>query len=315
MFKDKLQDDKIYLYKGDGRFPKDLLGISAFVMHNYSIGMHIQDCIEVNIVTKGYGMHYIGEARISANVGDVFIIPPNIRHGYMGGKGFDVAHILISDRFIKFNMEVLQKLPNFFTLFNAEPLMRVQNNSKALHLKLDDESFSKIMPTLKEMLINEKEMQLFYRNNLSECKEKSTLAHIRNIGLALHIITHLCEAYSKNEPLEGTTDSQDVNFMNAISLIHEKHTEKITLEMLAKTANLSRSAFIKRFKEVCDMTPSNYITKQRIDTAENMLVNTGYSVSDIAFKTGFYDSSHFSRAFSKIHGISPSEYRKKHENK
>lgn len=315
MIKEKLHDDERFSYNSAGKIPADLPGVSAFVMRNYSIGMHIQDCIEINIVTRGYGVHYIGDGKVKADVGDVFIIPKNIRHGYVGGKGFDVTHLLISDRFIKLNTEVLQRLPAFFTLFNAEPLMRAQSSDEALHLKLSNEHFSKITDTLNDMFINEKEMRLFYSERLEEYKEKSISAQIKNIGLALFVITELCEAYRENDDVKKTTKNKDVNFMNAISLIHEKHCEKITLEMLTKTARLSRSAFIKRFYEVCGMTPSEYITKQRIETAENMLLNTGYSVSDIAFKTGFYDSAHFSRAFSKIHGVSPSEYRSKSADK
>ena len=75
MFKKQLQNDERYFYKADGRIPKDFPGVSAYLMRNYSIGMHVQDCIEINIVTRGYGLHYIGEGRISANIGDVFIIP------------------------------------------------------------------------------------------------------------------------------------------------------------------------------------------------------------------------------------------------
>ena len=104
MIKEKLPNDKIYRYKVDGRFTDDLPGVTAYVMRDYSIGMHIQDFFEINIVTRGYGMHYIGEGCAAASVGDVFIIPPHVRHGYTGGKGFDVSHFIVSDGFIKHNI-------------------------------------------------------------------------------------------------------------------------------------------------------------------------------------------------------------------
>ena len=312
MIKEKLPNDKIYRYKVDGRFTDDLPGVTAYVMRDYSIGMHIQDFFEINIVTRGYGMHYIGEGCAAASVGDVFIIPPHVRHGYTGGKGFDVSHFIVSDGFIKHNFDILQRIPHFFTLFNAEPLMRAQSEDGALHLKLENERFSKLLPYLYEMYANHKDMRLYYWDKISECREISTLAIAKNIGLALYVITQLCEAYGEyTNKVSKATESRDANFMNTISLIHEKYSEKISLAELAKTARLSRSAFIKRFKTITGMTPSDYIIKQRLDAAENMLINTGYSVADIAFKSGFYDSSHFSRSFSKSRGISPSEYREK----
>ena len=58
-------------------------------MKDYEIGMHEQEFYEINLITKGEGMHYIDDSRIKAEVGDVFIIPPKISHGYLGGKDFD----------------------------------------------------------------------------------------------------------------------------------------------------------------------------------------------------------------------------------
>ena len=58
------------------------------------------------------------------------------------------------------------------------------------------------------------------------------------------------------------------------------------------------------------MTPLEYITKKRIEVAEAMLKNTSFSVLDIAFKTGFYDASHFSKVFTAKNGVSPTVYRK-----
>jgi transcriptional regulator GlxA family with amidase domain len=99
-------------------------------------------------------------------------------------------------------------------------------------------------------------------------------------------------------------------FMRVLSTIYEKYNEKLTISDLAKQANLSRSMFIQKFKEICKMSPGEYILERRLDVAQYMLLNTGHSLSEIAFRTGFYDSAHFSRLFFKKNGISPSLYRK-----
>lgn len=98
--------------------------------------------------------------------------------------------------------------------------------------------------------------------------------------------------------------------MRAISTIHEKYHEKITIDQLSKIANLSRSAFIKKFNKICKIPPSTYIIKTRIEVAKNMLINTKYSINDISYRTGFYDTPHFVRYFEKEVGISPANYRK-----
>ena len=55
--------------------------VHAFLMKDYYIGMHEQEFFEINIISRGNGIHYINNNRINANTGDVFIIPPKISHG------------------------------------------------------------------------------------------------------------------------------------------------------------------------------------------------------------------------------------------
>ena len=76
-------------------------------------------------------------------------------------------------------------------------------------------------------------------------------------------------------------------------MIHERYYDKLTIADLAKATKLSRSLFIKKFKQICGLPPLEYITVKRIEAAEQMLLNTNLSIMDIAIKCGFYDSSHF----------------------
>ena len=119
----------------------------------------------------------------------------------------------------------------------------------------------------------------------------------------------MCKAYTENNKLNIRKNSDSL-FVNAISYIHENYHKKITIDELAKISHLSRSSFVHKFKEICKMTPLEYITKRRIESAEYMLLNTKFSLLDIAFKCGFYDAAHFFRTFSAYKGISPSAYRK-----
>ena len=95
-----LPDHYDYYYTQKEVFGDELDNIHAFVMHNYRIGMHVQEFPEINIVIGGRGKHYIEENCLEVSAGDIFIISPNVRHGYLGDDGFDVFHILIHKRFI-----------------------------------------------------------------------------------------------------------------------------------------------------------------------------------------------------------------------
>ena len=92
--------------------------VHAFIMKDYEIGMHEQEFYEINIITKGVGTHYIGDSRVDATVGDVFIVPPHIEHGYVGGDGFDVFHVIMSDAFMIKYIADLQQLPFLLLLLS-----------------------------------------------------------------------------------------------------------------------------------------------------------------------------------------------------
>ncbi len=291
-----LQKNNPYHFKGKTVFKTDYDTVIGFVMPDYDFSMHEQDFYELNIILNGSGTHYIGGNTLSANRGDVFIIPPGIAHGYSGGKGFDVYHLLLSDRFMQKHTAELWSLPEFHILFKAEPLMR-KNTAELFHLSLTETQMAQI------------------ENILSSLMDKNTERSSENLILinsyAVLLTALLCNIYRKNAKIltdEKTTC--DRSFMDAISLIHTRFDEKLTLERLSKTARLSRSAFIRRFNGICGMPPAEYITNIRLEAAERLLLNSMLPLSEIAAKTGFYDASHLSNTFKEKTGKSPSEYRK-----
>lgn len=291
-----------YYYANEKIFVNPIDNARFFVMKNYKIGMHKQLFFEINIVIKGTGVHYIENNEVEASVGDVFIIPPDIEHGYTGGDGFDVYHIILNNKFMQKNMADLQMLDGFSVLFNIEPMLRARGN-KSLHLKLSGEQFESISDILAERMNHEGNLYL----NPTEA--------FLSMASALILITKLCRIYVENRIKEERHECNDFAFMSALALIHERYYEKLAINELARTANLSKSSFMRRFTEVCKTTPAQYIIEKRVGIAENMLVDTSLSLSDIAERVGFYDAAYFSKVFTKKKGISPLEYRKSIDKK
>ena len=84
--------------------------------------------------------------------------------------------------------------------------------------------------------------------------------------------------------------------------------EKITLEELAALCNLERFHFLKLFKQTVGMTPHAWVVRLRLERACSLLSHTDHGLSRVANEVGFYDHSHFSRAFRQAFGVSPSKY-------
>ena len=293
----KLRNHSHYYHTHEDFFHHSTDLVHAFLMKDYDIGMHEQEFFEINIISRGSGTHYINNNTINANVGDVFIIPPKISHGYVGGEGFDVFHIILSDAFMNKYIADLQNISAFYKLFGAEPLMRGKT-SDPLHLTLSKEELAPTLNILFEIA------RYINYSDPTESLIRSNLA-MASIGL-------LCNTYAMNTPNSNMTQSEEHALMESISYIHEKYYEKIKIDTLLQIAHMSRTSYIKKFKEICKMSPAAYITKIRLDAALVMIQTTSLSVSEIAYKTGFYDASHLTKTFETLYHTSPMSYREKH---
>ena len=94
-----------------------------------------------------------------------------------------------------------------------------------------------------------------------------------------------------------------------INYIQERFASHITIEALASACSLSVSALERRFKKHLSKTPHQYITEIRLEQAWRLLKETKKNIGTIALETGFADHSHFTRAFKKHFGESPSSLR------
>jgi transcriptional regulator of acetoin/glycerol metabolism/AraC-like DNA-binding protein len=86
-------------------------------------------------------------------------------------------------------------------------------------------------------------------------------------------------------------------------------SESTDLAMLAAVAGLSIHHFARGFKQSAGMTPHHYLTRKRVERAQDMLANTDHSLSEIAYAVGFSDQSHLARHFRQTLGITPGQFR------
>jgi AraC-like DNA-binding protein len=130
--------------------------------------------------------------------------------------------------------------------------------------------------------------------------------------LGVTIGTHLIDQY-------GSTPAQSNKKSRRLSSLHEmrakdmllaKAQDGVSLEEIASACNLSRSYFIRAFRETTDRTPHQWLLERRIDRARELLQHSDSSLSDIAIVCGFSDQSHFTRTFSQLVGTPPGNWRR-----
>ncbi len=269
--------------------------VRGFVEKNYSKALHSQAFYEINIVLSGSATHYVGKRKITVTKGDVFIIPPNILHGYDGGNGFDVYHILLSPQYLERYAASLQPLPAFSLLFKIDPLMRAQTSAK-LYFRLREEEISLLAPRL-DALTARSYKEEYVDTLISE-------------GEALIIISELCDIYERRAEDLIAPENEDSAFISSIAYLYGHYNEKLTIEVLSRIAQMSRNAYITKFKRVMGQPPARFLKLYRVEMIKQMLTDTSLSEAEIAHATGCADVSHFIKLFSSEAGITPSSYRK-----
>lgn len=100
------------------------------------------------------------------------------------------------------------------------------------------------------------------------------------------------------------------SILKSIHYIKNNVSHPITLEELAKGANLSNSQFSLLFKRKTGKSPLDYVIQLKLQKACELLDNTNLKIKVIAKHIGYNDPYYFSRIFSKIIGSSPRDYRK-----
>ncbi len=105
-------------------------------------------------------------------------------------------------------------------------------------------------------------------------------------------------------------DSDTVRIFRAFrAKMQSEYALKWDIDTMAANTNLSRSRFNVLYRAIFKTSPKSDLISIRIEHAKLMLANTGYSVSDIAEKTGFSDEFNFIRRFKNSTGMTPGAYR------
>jgi AraC-like DNA-binding protein len=96
----------------------------------------------------------------------------------------------------------------------------------------------------------------------------------------------------------------------ALKAMHEKVENPWTVEALAAAAGMSRSAFALRFKELLGETPLEYLTNWRMYKATGILREGDKKLFEVAKSVGYDSDAAFSKAFKRVLGVAPREYRR-----
>ena len=223
---------------------------------------------------KGTGSLRIGKLEQQVQAGDLVILPKEIIHAYQASNENPW-----SIYWVHCDGDLLNEYTKLMGKENQKPIQPI-----GLHPRL--------VADFESLLDLRKSTQLF-------------VSFMHASSLLRQIITHAALIISQQRHHYEQSFNMDAIQTFMLTRLHET----LDIDTLANQANLSKFHFIKRYKQLTGSTPINDFIRMKIERACHLLDITDQRISEIAWTLGYEDAYYFSRSFSKVMGISPSQYR------
>lgn len=277
-----------------------------------SVPLHWHPYPEFFSVASGTVEVQVGSDRLTLAQGEAIFISGNLLHGYRQPAGTSTClcpNILFSAQLIA---------PVSSSIYNQYLLPLLYNPEiPYVVFKPEVEWQQQILVTLTHLytLLSKYGPAGYYPSNPDEFLPKH---QVFSDCFELEVLQDLCHIfhllYSNRDQLVQKELPRiemiaQIRFKKMLAYIDRHFAEKVTLQTIASSANISRSEAGRCFQKYCSLSPVQYLMKRRIDHAKHLLRSTSLSVKEIAAQCDFQDSSYFIKAFRKHVQMTPLHYR------
>lgn len=256
---------------------------NIYTSETYPSSLHFHDYYELLVIVDG-DIHYVHERDIYyPQQGDIILIPPG--HLHCSKPNSEKT---------EYKRYVFYFYSNFLDELGADVLLDFAVNLSKSHFY-----FAPSHSTMNEIMsLNERLLSAFEKNTLPD------LLLAKSYILQLFYILN-----SLNWDRPGKTAVLPAILRDILQYIDTNYTQQISIADISERFFYSPEHISKLFRKHLNITYTDYILNKRIALSQK-LMETDLSLTDICFQTGFGSLSSFNRAFHKISGMSPSQYRK-----
>ena len=146
---------------------------------------------------------------------------------------------------------------------------------------------------------------------LIELQEKQIGSSLYIESLTTMLKVHLLRSYCAIKPnipnYQGGLAQHKLK--KAIAFINENLERDIKLTEIASLAAMSPYHFARMFKQSTSLTPYQYLVRQRLVKAKELLRHSNLAIADIGYEVGYKNPSHFAKVFRRYTKVSPKTYR------
>ena len=270
------------------------IGVPGVRVFGYDVTTHAKsplmlhfhrNCFELTYIAKGSICFSSGEHLYNLSGGDLFLTQPNEVH--------NTGEVPLSlHRMFWIQLDVSD--PNGFLYLQEKEAARIITALSAVKnhvVTLDTDTTCKILEGV---------FGCFYGNDNSRKYEGAAL-------LVLFLYRVLSSA-------EKTRFSLTPDIGRAVNYVLDHIEDPLSIEQLASISLLSASRFKQKFKEQMGITPRDFVNKQKVKGAQELLAE-GKNITETAMELGFSSSSYFSVVFKRFTNDTPLQYTKSIQKK
>lgn len=146
---------------------------------------------------------------------------------------------------------------------------------------------------------------------MNELLHESSIGENMNLPTLCALASLILTSVQRAEKLSSERDEKKASYAAAAKLyIDANYKQDLSLTAIAETVFVSRHYISHIFKRDYGVSPIEYLIKKRISIAQQMLLNSSLSITEIAQEVGYKDPLYFSQIFKQHMGMSPSTFRK-----
>ncbi len=249
--------------------------------------IHTHDFIEIMYVNSGEIEQFVNEKHFITKKGDLVFMNYNSVHRFKSAAEATYYNVC-------FYPETMERMINPSNAFSLLLLSAFNEFSKG-----ENDGVVSFSPA------EQRKVQYIFERMVEEQTKRLPHFDLVNESYMAILITLIARKASLPEESENDTWGELVEYIN------DNLDSGLTLEALAKKCFYNPSYFSRLFKNKFNVSLVEYISNKRVEKALQLLTETDMSIKEISTVCGFSNRSVFYRAFSKITGKTPTEYRKK----
>lgn len=269
------------------------VGLQATDQEGYHIPPHWHYHMEIIYMAHGSAEVRIGSTIYKAKQGDLILIQPCEVHTVSVPTHTPSLHYVIG-----FNPELLRPMPQL--AFNIGYMLPYAA------------SFTAGQKLVSSKLSDMEMLHILIEEMYTEYQTKAPGFELAVTSNIYKLVVWLLR--QQQNTLEAETSVEDAGilekFHKTLIYLNENCHEEISAAEVAKLSMMSYSRFASLFKRLMNTSLTPYVMFLRIRKAEQLLLDSSKSITEIAIETGFNSSSYFIKHFKRAKGISPRQYRK-----